>query len=544
MTRALLVVAGLIASVVVAVPGAASADDDPIVVSKADGTVRYVDPTLDNADTMRIVGTLSSVVRDDFDTAQAHELDPVIVTESGAVVPVDLGGASVPPGPVVAELLNGPTLEKALDGRTAGTPVGVATASVDPLPVAAAAVTPASHRIYVARLANQSGVASSAAIGSQIDAASQWWSAESGTTFSRVGAVRSVTASASSCGFANPDSVWNQVAPVFPGIDFGAGTGNHLVVVTSSSCGPTGIGTVGSTMNDGGYTLMVGTPSIFTATFAHELGHNVGLEHANRECSGCSYQNAYSVMGFAVTFGGQATVTPSLDSVYRAQLGLQDTGEITTVGPGESATITLVPRGLASGNRGVEVRTGTGVTYWVDLRTNSGRDRGSLFTLGGDVGIALSGVRYQPGVVIERQRTGAMALTYPNRATSLMDNVSGGSVRGGFWSRISFLPGRSHDQSRSDFRCILGSGRRQPKSCGAGSNAHAGVRNADDFRQGKGGSKTDRPSGDLDERDQFHLSVVCQREQDFQGQQVHVHHLQEIQRQTNPGPRHREESRI
>jgi len=424
MTKTPWLAVGVLAAWLVAVPAPAHADD-PQVTTHRDGSVSYVDPALADRETSTFVGTLRPVVRDDFTTGTATYLDPVLVTESGDTIPVDLDGELLNAGPITAKLVEGPALDSALAGRSSA-PVAVAQAKV----ASAAAATPSSHRVYLAVVTNKGSVRSTASIEAAVDQGIAWWKAEAGPgveSFVRAGGTKKLSISASQCGFANPGQTWVQAAQKFPSVSFAPGDGNHLVVVTSKSCNHLGVGTVGEGLSDGGGVLMADVPNVFAATFAHEIGHNLSLDHANRDCASCEYENLYSVMGFAISFNNQALSIPALDTAYRAQLGLTGPAEVRTVQAGRSATVELTGRGAPAGVRGIAVRSTSGQTYWVDYRAGTGRDAGSFYQRAGATTTIVPGVLYPSGVTIERQVTDPMQQPIDARSTWLAEKSTGSS---------------------------------------------------------------------------------------------------------------------
>ncbi len=206
----LLALAGL-----VAVPSAAQADE-PTVRTAPDGTVTYADPSLAGEPTRRVSGTLYEVAVED-----GPERPPVIVTEDGAVVPVELAEPlDASGGEVVARLVEGQALDAALDGRQ-GAPVEVASAQVAEVAESAAV----DHRVYVAVVTNAGSAApaSSAVVEGLVDQAAAWWTTEAGAqgSFSRAATATvryaSSLSSTQRCGInAGTSALWNEAAARFP----------------------------------------------------------------------------------------------------------------------------------------------------------------------------------------------------------------------------------------------------------------------------------------------------------------------------------------
>jgi hypothetical protein len=420
--RAAVTVGALVGALLAVAPSAAQADE-PSVRTSGDDVV-YTDPGLADADTTRVRGVLREVVTEpaeatagdhathDHATGDHADAQPLVVLADGTHVPValDLDDPDALGAPVVAELVDGPTLDAALDG-TATEPVAVQSARVD---TAQAATVPAPHRVYTAVVGNSgtSPVDADATIQARVDAGTRWWSDESGTTFSTASTVRydSALDATGRCGFANPWTLWSESARQFPAGTFDQ-AGNHLLVVVDGTCQGTGVGTVGRGMADGGSSTQTENPSVFTATFAHEVGHNVGLQHADldaRDGQGGEYWDLYSPMGLAIS--GQGLDPTALDTEYRSQLGILDTGEVEVVGTGTSVTRSLVARGSGSGLRGLEVRSADGTSHWVEYRDGGGRDARSYYRL--EPNASVSGTRkYLRGVTVSTRATGSTGST-------------------------------------------------------------------------------------------------------------------------------------
>lgn len=400
--RSITVTITLVLGALVGVVPAHAAEPEPTVRTSSDGSVTYRDPALADEGTTTVTGLLREVV-----TEGTAAQDPVITTEDGDVIPVDLGD-DLPrsDAPVTAELVEGPALDAALEGEPAA-PVEVASARVTKAAAAAAVTT---HRAYVAVVTNSgsSNLASSATLEARVDQGLAYWTTQADgaiASFARPSATVRYGSSLDStrrCGFSDSGALWNEAAAKFPSVDFNA-SGNHLVVIVSDGCSGTGIGSLGSSIASSGVVTMTQAASVFPMTIGHELGHNFGLDHANFCASGCSapseYWNLYSVMALAIG-GGTAYAPPSLDSVYRARLGLTATGEIGVVGSAQSITRTLAARGSTSGLRGLQLKAGT-TTYWVEWRNGAGRDAASFYAAAN--GGTVAGRSFPDGVTITRQ---------------------------------------------------------------------------------------------------------------------------------------------
>ncbi|WP_444570024.1 zinc-dependent metalloprotease family protein [Aeromicrobium sp.] len=421
----------LVTAVLVAVPRSVSAQE-PTISSSGDEVV-YTDPALEGEPTATVEGVLREVVVERAESdghgegghVGAEVGEPVLVTDDGSVVPVDLealaGGEEaleeldLAGAPVVAELVESASLESALDG-TVTQAVDVATAVFDRSETTA---TTGAHRAYVAIVANSGSVDATSTIESRIAAGLTWWSQETGATFSRAGTVRYSSARTDRCGFDDVSGLWSEAMQRFPTVDFSA-EGNHLVVVVDDQCDGTGVGTIGGSVADGGLVTLTESSRVFTPTLVHEVGHNLGLRHANLES--VEYWDLYSPMGLAVSGSG----TTALDTEYRAQLGLAGSGEVEVVPSGTAVTRTLAARGSTSGLRGLEVRSG-GTSHWVEWRPATGRDASSYYAREATGSVWVSGTRkYPTGVTVSTRATDGTGVT------SLRPRLDG-TVRQGAW---------------------------------------------------------------------------------------------------------------
>jgi len=139
-----------------------------------------------------------------------------------------------------------------------------------------------------------------------------------------------------------------------------------------ADCGWAGLGQVGGSLIwDNGLQL--------TDVTAHELGHNLGLGHANSatckdgaqrvtlssSCTVSPYRDYADVMGYATY-----QATGNLNSALADWLGLAKT---VTASSGERTSVTLAPLAQTDGVRAVRVRVPTGWVY-ADYRPATGRD--------------------------------------------------------------------------------------------------------------------------------------------------------------------------
>ncbi len=410
-------VVAIVAAGALSAPTAASAE------LRSDRRLSYDNPSYGDAATLDVEGTIETTVIDGFGEHGGATYEYGVRVEGGGVIPLPASfGKSAPNGgdfegklAVTGELASDLRDEgvdvaqgEAIDADSADgeTALGLASEQETPVPVAsatvtepvAAAMTPSAHRLYVAILSNRGTVASTSGA---ITAMRSYWLTESAgaiTGFSVASTKTypsSVTAT-DNCGLAGGHSaIWAEAAGKFPGVDFSAG-GNHLMVMVPGACsGAAGIGTVGTSINSGGKSIISAGASA-TQIGSHELGHNFGLGHANLErclstCSTFNYYDAFSVMGFAIN----NYAPPALETVARRFLRLSDsTNDV--VAPGVT-TLDLKPRSDSTGRRGLRVVDPlTSAEYFVEYRSGTGRDGSTFYSQGG----GLSSFRYAPGVVV------------------------------------------------------------------------------------------------------------------------------------------------
>lgn len=292
-------------------------------------------------------------------------------------------------------------------------------------PVAASAQSAASVHAVTLVLAKWSGLAvseDSASLKSELTSlinnqvSDYWNTATNGrVSFTVTDAHGYITTNNKACdsGIQDAGAFWNEVASK---VGFTDGAGKHLVVwFPSANCGGTsGLGTVGSAgLAGGGWVWINGSKN--RSIFAHELGHNFGLGHANTlncsesgvrvadsapsNCSSKSYADLTDVMGISHSNAG------ALNPRNLHNLGILSSPDVIDIT--QSQRVSLKPLSSAPSSAPRVARlTINGDIYYVVVRAQVGLDSWLSPTLGsGD-----------PGVAIYRAPSG-----WDNRASYLVD---------------------------------------------------------------------------------------------------------------------------
>jgi hypothetical protein len=250
------------------------------------------------------------------------------------------------------------------------------------------------HKVYVAFAAPvgtsvRDSMPSTLAVSRMLNGkVSSYWSSQTGgrVTF-RVAATTRRYASQHRC--SNAWGLWEEAARKFRGA--ASGDNKHLLVVlprTAEDRGcAVGMGSVGSSVSAGGV-LYVALHS--SAVYAHELGHNMGLGHANSLICGSRQDTSVASNGALGNSGcrrydyddylevmsssGGARGTGALNGAHIDDMGLLR-GAIRTVPAGSTVELRLAPlSGAPRSLRVAKVVESSGVSYFVQYRADKGID--------------------------------------------------------------------------------------------------------------------------------------------------------------------------
>lgn len=248
----------------------------------------------------------------------------------------------------------------------------------------------------------------------KIDRALDRWEVEAAGALDFVRPTKVVAlASQESCN--QSTALREQAEAMFPSMDFGGDSGDHLVLMMPASCRTKdAVGSLGSAgLRSGGY--VVGgylEDSDQVSTWAHEFGHNLGLSHAHgrtcaaSDCGIYAYGDRYSVMGVGVTGAGYGI--RALSSFERLRLGLADGAEVRALGLEagrrvRTFEVAVRGRGTAEGLRGVQVVDPVDDSvYHLDFRNGLGLD-GTAYLNG--AGAHDGSYYYNKGVTVQKVST-------------------------------------------------------------------------------------------------------------------------------------------
>ncbi len=265
----------------------------------------------------------------------------------------------------------------------------VSVAAVRTRRVASTATTPGVRSLYVAMVVPKGGKPdpgySPALIADTVRKASSYWSSQTGGQVSlKLVTTKGWWNSAYTC--QDVFGMWDEMQAKIPESQ---GKNRHLVLVVPRESAVVdncyyGFATIGSAGSGGAVFIA----DLNQSLLAHELGHNLGLHHANSltcaarqdapfgsgsgfgaDCADRSYDDLLDVMGYSGPGFGEGNINgPHLDV-----MGLLPTA-VRKIGTG---TTTVKIRPLSATNaedRVLRITDPTGVTYYAEYRTSSGLD--------------------------------------------------------------------------------------------------------------------------------------------------------------------------
>ncbi|GEL93961.1 hypothetical protein CCO02nite_06190 [Cellulomonas composti] len=256
-----------------------------------------------------------------------------------------------------------------------------------------------------------------AAAQASTSAMTAYWQREGGGAIESFDTAGATTLSYPGSCEASAWDVWNAAAAKFPGVAWN--WSNHLLVYLPAGSGCTfGLGTLG-----GGYVL-VGT-TLLSAT-AHEVGHNLGLNHAWLDDGRTSreYWALYGPMALSIN----SYLPGKLDAGYRDQLALPDAAahrqDLTW---GSTQTVTITAQGAGTLNAVKVVDPGTGTPWYVEFRSGTGDDAGTYYASSKDA--KWDGTYHGAGVHVSTWTSGGLV----THATPVVGTEVWATYRAGEW---------------------------------------------------------------------------------------------------------------
>lgn len=347
----------------------AAALEAPLTTITAEGTL------------MHVVTELPGLTDTELDVTTFVTVDDVLLELPPYLSP---DGATGEPVEITLEAPRGTSLEDAAEGlrdpETSATRVIEVEASADvpstpgaqPDVAPALAATTDTFTVLPVYWSSTDGT-TSATLRNLANATAAYWSEQSAGAIAMATDVREWAriADPGTCDIA---ALWSSALAAH-GLE---GSTSHVAIYfpKRADCG----GWAGMASIGGGAIWVNGTP--IADVFAHELGHNLGLGHANTAaCASGSTDVALAPLtscrmteyGDHADVMGIATAAPSgnMNTGFADYLGL---AEVRRLAPGETATVDLQPLGATTdGERSIAVPLAIGTVY-IDFRPAVGRD--------------------------------------------------------------------------------------------------------------------------------------------------------------------------
>ena len=325
----------------------------------------------------RITGTVQTVIREPprgqrtstNDTTKVLRVGTKLIALTVGSLPTTMDGTTV--SVLVSPASDG--TKRVMSASTVSTPVAAALSPIHQLYVALVlpaglradpSITDASSRAMVAKV-------------------SAYWSSQTGGQVSFNTAQVQSYRSAYACG--DTYNMWDEALAKMPAA---SGPGKHLVLVAPGGADNLGcdygLGTIGAVEASGNAVFVSGLDQ---SLLAHELGHNLGLYHSNAlRCTGTqdmarvgllfpgcqanAYDDLFDVMGYSgVNYGEGSLNAVHLDGMHLLPAAVRQIRANSGV-----TSLRITPLSTTTDNRTLKITDPGGPNYFVEYRTNSGRD--------------------------------------------------------------------------------------------------------------------------------------------------------------------------
>jgi len=335
---------------------------------------------------LKLTGTVQTIIReqprDRPDVAGAKSNDTTKVLRVGSkFVPLTDGS--------LANTKDGATVSAKVAPASGGS-ASVLSATTVSAPVAAA-ISPV-HHIYVA-LVLPTGVPADSSITdatarAMVSQVSAYWSSQTGGQVSFDTVQVQAYPSAHACG--SPSSTYDMWTEAQARLSYTPGPGKHLVLVAPNGADASpyncdyGLGSVGAVEASGNEVFVSGLDQ---SLLAHELGHNLGLYHSNAlrctgtqdmpalaslfpGCTAKAYDDLFDVMGYSGATYGEG----NLNAVHLDGMNLLPGAVLKIPANSGVTTARITPLSTTTANRTLKITDPSGASYFVEYRTDSGRD--------------------------------------------------------------------------------------------------------------------------------------------------------------------------